>query len=70
MSNTFPYKVGDPIRGMIPVARLANGEVTEIADRQDGRKTVSARFRDGTESSYIVSATGHCDYLSPGHFTP
>jgi len=63
----FPFHLGSPVRGLIPVGVLANGEVTAVEDTNTGGKRVFVRFHDGTESRYHVSKSGHCDYLSPGH---
>lgn len=64
---TFPYTVGIPVRGLVPVGRLANGEVTHVEDAPHARKRVFVHFQDGTEMTYSVSSHGDCDYLMLDH---
>lgn len=64
---TFPFTIGAAVSGLVPVGRLANGEVTHIEDTSDGKKRVSVHFHEGTDMTYVVTNRGHCDYLSLGH---
>ncbi|MFI0805552.1 hypothetical protein [Amycolatopsis lurida] len=44
---------------------LASGHIIAITDLPGGCKRVRVRYAGG-DADYRVTASGHCDYLTPG----